>query len=103
MDAVGSIDSSVVTSVMRALSNPNRLKIFLLLKEASAEGGQGAGLRVGEIAERLEVTQSTVSHHLRELEHAGLIRLERRGKNVICSIEVHPLTNVIEVIDCSDI
>jgi DNA-binding transcriptional ArsR family regulator len=89
------IDQTVITNVMRALSNPNRLRIFLMLRDERLAGHED-GLRVGEIAETLDVTQSTVSHHLRELEHAGLIQLERQGKGVYCSVLAEPVSTVIE-------
>lgn len=85
---------------MAALSNPNRLRIFLILRDHLEREGKGAGLRVGEVAERLEITQSTVSHHLKELEHAGVIRLERRGRNVVCSVICETVERVIECLRC---
>lgn len=96
-----SVDALAVADVMRALSNPNRLQIFLLLRDQLEREGKGAGLRVGEIAERLEITQSTVSHHLKELEHARVIRLERRGRNVMCSVVCETLSDVLECLGCS--
>ncbi|MBA4370604.1 MAG: ArsR family transcriptional regulator [Coriobacteriaceae bacterium] len=100
-DSSGSVDALAITGVMRALSNPNRLRIFLLLRDHLKREGKGAGLRVGEIAERLEVTQSTVSHHLKELEHAKVIRLERRGRNVMCSVVCETLEDVLECLGCN--
>jgi len=75
--------------MFRALSNPNRLKIFLRL----ASGRDGAMTCcvgdevcacVGELGRDLGIVASTVSHHLRELHGAGLIRMERRGQSVEC-------------------
>jgi DNA-binding transcriptional ArsR family regulator len=94
-----SLDHAVITNVMRALANPNRLRIFQLLRDERLNG-RSEGLRVGEIADTLEVTQSTVSHHLRELEHAGVLHLERQGKGVYCTIECEPLASVIECLIC---
>ncbi len=42
---------------------------------------------VGELGQDLEIDPSTVSHHLKELRRAGLIRVERRGKHILCWVD----------------
>jgi DNA-binding transcriptional ArsR family regulator len=42
---------------------------------------------VGELCKGLEIDPSTVSHHVRELRQSGLIRMERRGKNMLCWVD----------------
>ena len=42
---------------------------------------------VGDIADALDVAQPTVSHHLKILKNAGLVRSERRGKQVLYTID----------------
>ncbi len=41
---------------------------------------------VGELGEELNIAASTVSHHIKELRQAGIIVVERRGKNIECWI-----------------
>jgi ArsR family transcriptional regulator len=43
-------------------------------------------LRVSDIVEELHVTQPTVSHHLKILKGAGLVRATRRGKEIYYSL-----------------
>lgn len=43
-------------------------------------------ISVGEIAERLAMTQSAISHQLRILKHANLIRARRDGKAMLYSL-----------------
>ena len=74
--------------VFKALANPNRLQIFLRLISCCPPGtkcSSEAAVRqcVGELGQDLEIDPSTVSHHLKELRRAGLIRVERRGKNIL--------------------
>jgi DNA-binding transcriptional ArsR family regulator len=61
---------------------------------------------VGEITARLALSQSLVSHHLRLLRAARLLKAERRGKQVYYSIaDGHVrelLTNMIEYVAESD-
>lgn len=79
----------------KALSNPHRLDIFLYLAEYCFpwEPSTEEEMRttVGELKEGLGVVASTVSHHLKELRQAGLIRMERKGKNVECWVEPETL------------
>jgi DNA-binding transcriptional ArsR family regulator len=81
-----------LAEVFKALSNPNRLRIFLRLVSCCPPGtkciSDAAGQPcVGELGQDLEIDPSTVSHHLKELRRSGLIRMERRGKNIICWVE----------------
>jgi len=78
--------------VFKALANPNRLHIFLRLVSCCPPGtkciSDVAGQRcVGELGQDLEIDPSTVSHHLKELRRSGLIRMERRGKNMLCWVD----------------
>lgn len=57
----------------RALGDPSRILILNLLATA------GRPLPVQEIVDRLDVGQSTVSHHLRILADTGFVLAERRG------------------------
>lgn len=75
----------------KALSNPHRLALFQRLSRCCAPGTRcdvaQAVLSVGELGEGLAIAPSTLSHHLKELNRAGLVQMERRGKQVICWVE----------------
>ncbi len=60
--------------MFKALGDPVRLRILSLV--ASHEGGQCC---VCEISPAFEVSQPTISHHLKTLREAGLLDCERRG------------------------
>ncbi len=63
---------------LAALAQPVRLQMFRALVVA----GQ-AGLTPGAMAESLAVPAATLSFHLKELTHAGLITQERASRNLI--------------------
>lgn len=60
---------------LQALAHGTRLAVFRLLVQAGS-----AGLMAGEIAQRLGVPPSTMSHHLGLLERAGLAASERESR-----------------------
>jgi ArsR family transcriptional regulator len=85
----------------KALSNPHRLALFHRLMTCCVPGTvcdaeQAARLCVGELGEGLEIAPSTLSHHLKELNRAGLIRMERQGKNIHCWVEPAVLKTMTE-------
>lgn len=82
--------------VFQALSNPHRLRIFLRLASCCAPGvecdlGSEPGMHVSELGSELGIGASTVSHHIKELRRSGLIRCERRGQRVECSVDLEAL------------
>ena len=82
--------------MFKALSNPNRLKIFMRLTSCCQPGtvasiksstGEVGCACVGELGQDLGIVASTISHHIKELRQAGLIRMERRGQKMECWID----------------
>ena len=85
-----------LAKIFRALGDPSRLAIFELVRDCCGreEVGQSAtDLRnsVSEIARQFDLSLSTVSHHLKELRTAGLIKCERQGQHIFCSIDPEAL------------
>jgi ArsR family transcriptional regulator len=82
--------------MFKALSNPNRLKIFMRLISCCQPGtvtsinpdtGVEGCACVGDLGQDLGIVPSTISHHIKELRQAGLIRMERRGQKIECFID----------------
>ncbi|MCU0946048.1 MAG: metalloregulator ArsR/SmtB family transcription factor [Rubritepida sp.] len=69
-------DDEVVelAEMFRLMSDPTRLKIILACLDEPAS--------VGAMADRLEISASLVSHHLRLLRAARLLQADRRGRQV---------------------
>lgn len=78
-----------LAKIFRALGDPSRLAIFQVVRsacaDASAHSSEELRNSVTEIAQEFDLSLSTVSHHLKELRNAGLIRCERRGQHIFCS------------------
>lgn len=60
---------------LQALAHSTRLSVFRMLVQAGS-----AGLMAGEIAQKLSVPPSTMSHHLGNLERAGLACSQRESR-----------------------
>lgn len=94
-----------LAGIFKALSNPNRLKIMLELTRCgqAGQGGQGFCTNIGvdqvencqkEFAKQLNLAPSTISHHFKELRLAGLLKMQKNGKNLIVSVN----TEVIDTL-----
>lgn len=69
------METKRVLAALAALSQEHRLAVFRLLVEHAPEG-----LAAGAIAERLKLAPATLSFHLKELSHAGLIASRQVGR-----------------------
>lgn len=79
------------SQAFKALSNPHRLQIFNILTQCCEPGSlcdtdDQLACCVGELGPRLDIAPSTLSHHLKELNRAGLIDMQREGKQILCSV-----------------
>lgn len=63
---------------LSALAHPQRLRTFRALVVAGPPG-----LTPSVLADQLEVARNTLSFHLKELAHAGLVSVEQQGRNLI--------------------
>ena len=68
------MDTARFQRVAKALADPRR---FEILETIAASGGE---MCCGSVVECFPVAQATVSHHLRELTHAGLIETRTEGQ-----------------------
>ncbi|MEU6507843.1 metalloregulator ArsR/SmtB family transcription factor [Streptomyces sp. NPDC046942] len=64
-----------LAKVFKALGDPVRLRLMSMI----ASRGEGGEVCVCELTPAFELSQPTISHHLKLLRQAGLIDCERRG------------------------
>jgi ArsR family transcriptional regulator, arsenate/arsenite/antimonite-responsive transcriptional repressor len=69
---------------LHAIADPTRRRILLALKEkgtkSAAPGGLADCLCAGDIEERMQLSQPTISHHMAILTKAGLVDATKRGQ-----------------------
>lgn len=78
-----------VEQVFAALAHASRRHILLVLKF------HGGGMTAGEIAARFECTWPTTRSHLRKLEQAGLVKVQKVGRERIYRLNSHKLKKVV--------
>jgi ArsR family transcriptional regulator len=67
------VERSVLISAFKALADETRFEVFRLI------AGQRDPICVCDISAQFPVSQPTISHHLKVLREAGLIKVSRRG------------------------
>jgi ArsR family transcriptional regulator len=72
------MDEHTAVVALAALAQGMRLRVFRALV-----GAGPAGLTPGVLAATLDVSASTLSFHLKELTHAGLVSQQRDGRHLI--------------------
>jgi ArsR family transcriptional regulator len=77
-------------AALGALAQETRLDVFRLLVTQGPNG-----LPAGVIAERLDVLPASLTFHLKELQHAGLITQRRMGRQQIYSAEYGAMNDLL--------
>jgi len=72
------METYIAVGALAALAQEARLSIFRMLVQAGPEG-----LRVGAIGKALAIPPATLSFHLAQLQHAGLVTARRKGRELI--------------------
>ena len=84
------MDNNSVVKILSSLAQDARLRIFRLLVQAGS-----AGLPAGLIGEKLEIPNSTLSFHLKELSHSGLIMSRQESRFVYYFANYEVMNGVI--------
>lgn len=87
-------DALQVALRLKALADPVRVKIMSMLF-SSAAGEENSG----ELSAALDLTESTVSHHLAQLRRAGFVSSDRRGMHVFHRVAPDALGALCAVLD----
>src|SRR5207248_11349009 len=90
--------ATALAGVFKALADPARFRLFSLI--ASHAGGE---VCVCDLTPAFDLTQPTISHHLRVLREAGLVNCERRGTWVYYWIVPAQLAALSQLLDVSTV
>ena len=79
---------SKLTITFKALSDPTRRKILELLKKKD--------MSAGNISEHFKITLPSLTHHFNILKQADLITSERKGQQIIYSLNLSVMDELID-------
>jgi DNA-binding transcriptional ArsR family regulator len=82
--------SQLEANLCSAFSDPTRILILYALNEQA--------LNVTELANELDITQSTTSRHLKILRDHGLVRTSRQGSSVTYELIDHRLIEALDIL-----
>jgi len=90
------MNASDLAKVFRALGCEQRVRMIQLLREWEGVDTCCGGILKAftRMADEIEVSRSTLSHHFKELENAGLIVCERQGQSMQCKVNERLLADV---------
>lgn len=89
-DMITQKEAEVYTEIIKSISHPTRLMMVTFLESGARP--------FSEIFSRFELDKSTVSKHLKVLKDAGVISSDKKGSDVIYTLEVPCLLNVLDCV-----
>jgi len=92
------MEAKKLTKIMKALSNENRLAMYLEIAKHEESDFEEPQCNVSHIVKTFRLSPPTISHHLKELANADLITTEKRGKYLVARINKETLARVKQVL-----
>lgn len=91
------MELSDAVSALSSLAQPARLRVFRLLVKAGE-----SGLCAGDLSAALEIPKNTLSFHLKDLVHAGLVGAERNGRSIVYRLREEGIRHLMHFLmeDC---
>jgi ArsR family transcriptional regulator, arsenate/arsenite/antimonite-responsive transcriptional repressor len=85
------MDIRGAVGALSALAQESRLEVFRLLVQRGP-----TGLAAGEISQRVGIPATTLSFHLSQLSHAGLVTSRREGRSIIYAADYPSMLDLME-------
>ncbi|WP_156292906.1 ArsR/SmtB family transcription factor [Serratia oryzae] len=84
------MELEAVANALKELGHPTRLSVYKVLVRAGE-----CGLPVGELQRRLDIPNSTLSHHISALVSVGLLQQRREGRILYCLPQYEVLNQIM--------
>ena len=92
------MEAKQLAKVMKALSNENRLAMYLEIAKHEESDFEAPECTISDIVKLFGLSPPTISHHLKELTNADLITTEKRGKYLVARINKETLGAVKQIL-----
>ena len=90
------MSDSQLVAILAALGHSFRLNLWRLLLPYGSDG-----LPAGIIATRMSTVPSTLSFHLRQMTHAGILVRRRSSRHIIYAVNLNAVDGLIALFACS--
>lgn len=84
------MELEAVANALKELGHPTRLSVYKALVRAGE-----CGLPVGELQRRLDIPNSTLSHHISAIVSVGLLQQRREGRILYCLPQYEVLNQIM--------
>ncbi|ATM79294.1 ArsR family transcriptional regulator [Serratia fonticola] len=84
------MELEAVANALKELGHPTRLSVYKALVRVGK-----SGLPVGELQRRLDIPNSTLSHHISALVSVGLLQQRREGRILYCLPQYEVLNQIV--------
>lgn len=85
------MEANQAVTALGALAQPTRLAVFRMLVQQGP-----SGLAAGEIAANLDIAPATLSFHLKELSHAGLVSTRQDGRFIFYAANFAAMNGLLD-------
>ncbi|MBK1835285.1 ArsR/SmtB family transcription factor [Roseibacillus ishigakijimensis] len=85
------IETKTASQAFAALAHPARLEVFRALAWSSPEP-----IAAGQLAEQLAIPANTLSFHLKELSHTGLVTSQRAGRSILYTVSPGTVSALVD-------
>lgn len=93
------MDTVKLAKILKALSHPKRLELFFKIAEQrGADFEAGCECFITDMIQSLNIGAPTISHHIKELENAGLITTERKGKYLSAKVKEETVDEINKIL-----
>ncbi|MGZ6473256.1 MAG: ArsR/SmtB family transcription factor [Bdellovibrio sp.] len=95
-------ETKQLSKIFKALSSPHRLELYLRIKrhyDLNLGREKKRTCFLSSLCEGWNVGAPTISHHLKELVNAGLIKVDKDGKFVTCELNAEVAAELRETFE----